>query len=332
MSKAHLYEIIDELSLTHHLENTPLGIIVWDDRNEIIHWSDRASEIFGWTPEETLHQQIASLNMIHEEDAATVARILEEIKSGRVLRNQSANRNITKSGKVIYCEWYNSALVDDEGHITSILSMVQDVTDKKKAAVALEKSQQQLSLIYNSAIDPMWLIGVEEENQFRFEDINTAFTLVTGLSRENVVGKLVEEVLPVSSHAIVRTKYREAIETGKVIDYIEVAVHPAGQKVGEIRVIPVKDNQGKVRKLLGIANDITEKRTLQKQLDVERDEFNRRVTAAAIKGQEIERSKVSRELHDNVNQVLTTVRLYTELRASGAANVPELLARCIFPA
>ena len=131
MSKAHLYEIIDELSLTHHLENTPLGIIVWDDRNEIIHWSDRASEIFGWTPEETLHQQIASLNMIHEEDAATVARILEEIKSGRVLRNQSANRNITKSGKVIYCEWYNSALVDDEGHFTSILSMVQDVTDKK---------------------------------------------------------------------------------------------------------------------------------------------------------------------------------------------------------
>ena len=328
MSKAHLYEIIDELSLTHHLENTPLGIIVWDERNEIIHWSDRASEIFGWTPEETLHQQIASLNMIHEEDAATVARILEEIKSGRVLRNQSANRNITKSGKVIYCEWYNSALVDDEGHITSILSMVQDVTDKKKAAVALEKSQQQLSLIYNSAIDPMWLIGVEEENQFRFEDINTAFTLVTGLSRENVVGKLVEEVLPVSSHAIVRTKYREAIETGKVIDYIEVAVHPAGQKVGEIRVIPVKDNQGKVKKLLGIANDITEKRTLQKQLDVERDEFNRRVTAAAIKGQEIERSKVSRELHDNVNQVLTTVRLYTELCASGAANVPELLARC----
>ena len=47
MSKAHLYEIIDELSLTHHLENTPLGIIVWDERNEIIHWSDRASEIFG---------------------------------------------------------------------------------------------------------------------------------------------------------------------------------------------------------------------------------------------------------------------------------------------
>ena len=96
MSKAHLYEIIDELSLTHHLENTPLGIIVWDDRNEIIHWSDRASEIFGWTQEETLHRQIASLNMIHEEDAAMVARILEEIKSGRVLRNQSANRNITK--------------------------------------------------------------------------------------------------------------------------------------------------------------------------------------------------------------------------------------------
>jgi PAS domain-containing protein len=93
------------------------------------------------------------------------------------------NRNYTKSGEVIYCEWYNSSLRAEEGEVISILCLVQNVTERKKAEQGLAKSQQQLSLIYNSAIDPMWLIQRNKKGKFCFEDINTAFTQVTGLTR-----------------------------------------------------------------------------------------------------------------------------------------------------
>jgi signal transduction histidine kinase len=112
-----------------------------------------------------------------------------------------------------------------------------------------------------------------------------------------------------------------------VIDYVEIAVHPAGKKTGDIRVIPVKNSHGIVTRIVGIAHDITDKVNLQEKLDKEREEFSRRITSAAIRGQEIERSIVSRELHDNVNQVLTTVKLYVELCAAGAVNQAEVLAR-----
>lgn len=327
MARAHINDIIDTLSLTYHIENTPLGVMVFDRQGHVVYWSDRASEIFGWQEEEILHKNLNDLAIIYEEEQNKVNALLEQLQYGSTHRNQSTNRNRTKDGQLIWCEWYNSALKDEEGNVTSILSMVQDVTERKDAEEALAHSEHQLSLIYNSAIDPMWLIKINE-GRFYFDDINTAFTAVTGLTRDQVIGKPIEDVLPESSHPLVREKYNEALRTGKVIDYVEVAMHPAGQKVGEIRVIPVKNTEGNIENLLGIANDITEKRLLQKQLDAERDEFSRKITAAAIKGQEIERSKVSLELHDNVNQVLTTVKLYAELCASGAVDPQEVLPKC----
>ena len=328
MAKTVLQLIIDELRLTYHLENCPLGMIILDEHQNIIYWSDRATEIFGWQEAEVIQRSLSSLHIVHEEEAETITKAFNEIKKGHHSSYQATSRNYTKSGSVIYCDWYNSALKDEKGKIMSTLSLVLDITDNKAAGQSLKKSQQQLSLIYNSAIDPMWLIDIEGPDTFRFENINASFTTVTGLKREQVVGLLIEEVLPVSSHELVRSKYNEAIQTGKVIDYIEIAEHPAGKKVGEIRVIPVKNEKGQYTKIVGIAHDITEERALQDKLNKERDEFNKKITAAAIKGQEMERSNVSRELHDNVNQVLTTVKLYTELCTAGTVDPDVILPKC----
>lgn len=327
MSKAGITDFIDNLSLTYHLENTPCGIIIWDAQLRVIYSSARAAEIFEWDLEE-VEYPFSFTHLIFEEDNPKVSICIEEITSGKTVHNTCNNRNYTNNGKVIYCQWYNSALKDEAGNLVNILSLVQDVTEQKQVEFELEKSQQQLSLIYNSAIDPMWLIAVEGNNRFRFETINHSFMEVTGLTKEKVIGLPIEQVMPEASHELVRGKYNEAINTGKIIDYVEEAVHPAGTKYGEIRVIPIKDHTGQVTKLLGIANDITEKVMLQKKLDLERDSKNRQITKAAVKGQEIERAKVSRELHDNVNQVLTTIKLYTELCIAGKVDIEEVLPKC----
>jgi two-component system NarL family sensor kinase len=135
--------------------------------------------------------------------------------------------------------------------------------------------------------------------------------------------------MPESSHELVRNKYNEALETGRIVDYVEEASHPSGIKYGEIRVIPIRGEGGEPTRILGIANDITEKVYLQKKLEAEREIRSRHITSAAIRGQESERAKVSRELHDNVNQVLTTVKLYIELCRDGKIDADATLPKCI---
>src|SRR5215203_1301924 len=145
--KQHL---TDTLSLTYHIENTPLGCIVLDKRGHVMYWSARAEEIFGWTAEEMKNSNAFEMPFIYQEDLELVQSVVENLKTGKLQRNQVVNRNYTKSGEVIYCEWYNSSLRDDQGEVISVLCLVQDITERKEAEQALAKSQQQLSLIYHS--------------------------------------------------------------------------------------------------------------------------------------------------------------------------------------
>ena len=329
MKHANLPDFVDVTTLSFHLENTPLGVMLWDQDLWVVYCSKAAAKIFGCEPHDLLQRQAETLHFVHEDDAAHVKALMAEIKSGQVSHNQSLNRNVTKDGNLIYCQWYNSALHGPDGKVVNVLSLFQDVTAQILTQRALEKSQHQLSLAFNAAIDPMWLIQMEEPDGFRFETINLAFTNVTGWQPEQVVGQPIEKIMPEASHALVREKYNQALSTGKIVDYVEEAQHPTGIKYGEIRVIPVRGEAGEPARILGIANDITEKVNLQAKLDAERERRSRQITAAAIKGQESERAKVSRELHDNVNQVLTTVKLYLELLNDQKIDAATALPKCI---
>jgi signal transduction histidine kinase len=66
---------------------------------------------------------------------------------GIVDRNLSFNRNYTKDGKVIYSEWYNSVLRDEQGNVITILSFVHNVTERKKAEKTLQQSYEEIRLL-----------------------------------------------------------------------------------------------------------------------------------------------------------------------------------------
>lgn len=176
----------------------------------------------------------------------------------------------------LYQHFPNSPTQRDREFIQQSAHLVAIVLQKYNSEKEQELIRNQLALIYNNAVDSMWLISVEGKNQFRFESVNDAFVAVTGLRKEQTLGKLMEDVLPSSSHELVRAKYNEAINSQKPIEYLEVAHLPSGVKIGQIRMIPIKDEKNQVNKLLGIAEDITHRKQLEINLQEalkSRDEF-----------------------------------------------------------
>lgn len=118
--------------LSQHLDNSPLAVIEWDKNSIIRDWSPQAENIFGWSKAEVLNKHFNKFNFVPEEDAPAVGIITQELMSGAVIHDKSSNRNKTKSGNIIHSEWFNSVLKDDEGNVSSILSLVLDVTEQKK--------------------------------------------------------------------------------------------------------------------------------------------------------------------------------------------------------
>ena len=132
--------------LSYHVQNTPLAVIEWDKDLNITRWSDQAEKIFGWKASEVMgkHRYDPDFPIVYKEDQEQVAKADHDLTNGLVDRNVSLNRNYTKDGKVIYCEWYNSVLKDDQGNVVTILSLTHDVTERKQAEKKLPASYEQI--------------------------------------------------------------------------------------------------------------------------------------------------------------------------------------------
>ena len=126
-----------------HVENSPLGVIEWDGGSRISSWSSRAESIFGWKAAEVEGKNWGDLDMIGEQDLSDVEKSIAQLFSGARDFNTIRNRNYDKDGHELHCVWYNSVLRDESGHIVSILSLVEDVTDHALAEAENARLEEQ---------------------------------------------------------------------------------------------------------------------------------------------------------------------------------------------
>ncbi|WP_231505957.1 PAS domain S-box protein [Planktothrix serta] len=133
--------------LTFHVENSPLAVIEWDEQFRVKRWSPQAEKIFGWKAEELLNRHWNQWEFVHPEDLEQVNAIASRLLNGQESRNTCCNRNYTKQGSLVYCEWYNSVLTDTNGQVISLLSLIQDVTLRQTAQQELKRRARQQQVI-----------------------------------------------------------------------------------------------------------------------------------------------------------------------------------------
>lgn len=119
--------------LAFHVENTPLAVVEWDSDFRVSRWSESAERLFGWKADEVLGKHVTDWRFVFAEDENSVRQLTNKQRMGVERRGVLRNRNYTKDGKILHCEWYNSVLNDDAGKLVSVLSLVLDVTARKLA-------------------------------------------------------------------------------------------------------------------------------------------------------------------------------------------------------
>jgi PAS domain S-box-containing protein len=148
---------------------------------------------------------------------------------------------------------------------------------------ALQESEKRLSLIYDSVGDVLYYIRVEPDDCFRFVSVNDAFLKTTGLTNNQIVGKRIEELIPESSIQLVVDNYRKAIRENRIVRWEETSVYPSGEKIGDVSIAPVVDEEGICTHLVGSVHNVTESRQAVKALR-ESDERYRLAVAGSAAG------------------------------------------------
>jgi two-component system, cell cycle sensor histidine kinase and response regulator CckA len=122
-----------------HFEHTPLAVVEWDMDFRVAAWNPSAERIFGYSRQEALGQHARFIvPPQYREHVDQVWQALLKQAGG----TRSTNDNITKDGRSISCEWYNTPLVDDSGRVLGVASLVQDVTERVALEERLRQSQK----------------------------------------------------------------------------------------------------------------------------------------------------------------------------------------------
>ena len=137
--------------LSAHVDNSPLAAVEFDPQFHVIRWSKEAERVFGWPSEEIVGRTISEMKWVYDEDEELVRRESAGLLSGERCRSLNVNRNYRKDGSVIYCEWYNTGIYDSHGKLISILSLVLDITKRKRAEEALQKEKHRVQMYLDIA-------------------------------------------------------------------------------------------------------------------------------------------------------------------------------------
>ncbi len=121
------------------LQQTPIAVIELNLNLEIITWNPATEKLFGYTEQEVIGHNVPD-SIVPNNCYHQIFQILSNKINAESVANCTTHKTITKNGRSIVCEWYNTPLIDDNGRAIGIALMAVDITERKQAETELQES------------------------------------------------------------------------------------------------------------------------------------------------------------------------------------------------
>ncbi len=197
--------------LALHFQQTMFGVMEVDSDFHVIEWNPAAETIFGYSRQEAIGRDTRDLITPGAPGAELSAMFEKAVHEGGC--SCSINRNTTKDGKEIICEWFNTPLVQEDGTISGIMSLVRDVTAEKQTQADLAASEATLCAIFQSTDDAIWTV---DATRFGLMTFNTAAAerFASGNSRELRTGMTPDDLLSPKEAKWWKDSYQQVLTSG----------------------------------------------------------------------------------------------------------------------
>ena len=244
------------------IDEAPIGMALVSLDGRFVRVNRAFCEVVGYEAAELMNLTFREIT--HPEDVDTDLALAGQLARGEIPRCQFEKRYIRKDGTVVDTTVSVSILRDAAGAPLHYISQIEDITERKRVEKELRDANAFLDAIVENI--PLMLF-IKESASLRFVRFNRAGEDLLGWPRESLVGKSDFDFWPREQAEFFIQKDRETMRRGKVVEIDEEPIQTRHQGVRILRTkkVPILDPSGNPLYLLGISEDITERRRIEKE-------------------------------------------------------------------
>lgn len=252
-----------------HVQQTPLAVIEWDTDFTIRQWNPGAERIFGYSAEEAIGRSGEIL--VGSEFRGELTKLWQNLKERRGV-TRSVNENITRDGRKVWIDWYNTPLLDEHGNVVAVASLAADVTEQRAAEAALRQSEEEYRIIVSNVSD----LIVQIDCEGRFQYVSPSYCELFGQSEQDLLGSSFLPLVHEDDQAATERAMRRVFGPPYEAEMEQRAWTIRGWRWLSWRDKAIRNAAGEVVGVVGVGRDITDQR---EALEVLR--FTRRSLEAA---------------------------------------------------
>jgi PAS domain S-box-containing protein len=296
------------------------GIILLDGNGNISFSSPSVKNVVGFDSGELIGRN--GFEFVHPDDIAWAMESFQREISENPEIKFIVIRLRKKTGEWAWCMVRGHNLLRNP-YINSIVIYFHDDSLRKQAADALKESEKR----FRALIKDLQIGVMMQDAEGKTILCNKAMTDIFEVKEEDLIGSQIWKVysdvvyedgnnIPIADRPTCK-----AMQTGKQVKDVVMGVWQPNRKE-RIWLLtsaePILDENGKVQHILCSVANITERKKQEKKLLADGMRHQKQLTQATLDGQEKERREIGKELHDNIGQQLTTIKLFLDLAKSTA--------------
>ena len=259
-------------------ENSPNGMAVVDLHGDWVLINKNLASMVGYTSEELLELSLQQIT--HKDDRANDVALFSDILNKKIDSYRIEKRYVHKDGSLVHCFLTVSALYDENGHITSLIGQVVDMTETIQSKKELQKSLKDLEVLLEATED---VIIIETDLEHRITKFNKGAENLLGYTSDEVLGM----VAPTLFHSEAELKRFEKslakehnVTFKESDDKLFYAFNNRSQKhsewefkrkdgttfIGQLIPSGVYDEFGNLKSYLAVATDISNLKEMEESL------------------------------------------------------------------
>lgn len=269
----------------------PIGIALENLDGQPLYVNPALCSMLGFSEKELLNKHCVDFSP--GEDAERDLALFQQLKSGSIHHYSLDKRYFRRDGSLVWGRLSISLLRDSAHPI--VVAMVEDITDQKAAEESLLQAQRDLHVVTKE----MAAAVARCSRDLRYLWANQGYAELLQRPLDEIVGRPILEVLGAETFELLGP-YFERVLAGETVNYErEVAYKGARQEWISATFTPTLAALGEVDGWVAVIIDITDRKRVE--------EAASKLSQKLIQAQEQERSRLARELHDDINQHLSMV-------------------------